>query len=351
MISPLESWLSERTGLHPLSATGLRQWQMARLAKVVDWCLEHSPFYQRRLPARKDLPQAFTPVSFACLPFVTVRDLRENGLDFLCISQDQVERVVTLATSGTTGSPKRVFFTSEDIESTLEFFQVGMSTIVGPGDAVVITLPGRTPGGAAELLSRALPALGVRAVLTDEPFDPAGVARLVDREKARCLLCQPSQLRVLMEDRQGALALFTHVKRVMLTGEPVDMKLKRRAKRLKMELFDHYGLTETCLGGGVECLAHDGYHLREADLYFEIVDPQSGLPVPLGEPGEVVVSTLSRFGMPLVRYRTGDYSRLLPGPCRCGSPLARLSPPDGRIERGPGGFRVVSPQKGSARQQ
>ena len=83
-------------------------------------------------------------------------------------------------------------------------------------------------------------------------------------------------------------------------------------------------MTEMGLGGGVQCSARQGYHLREADLYFEIVDPHSGEPLPEGELGEVVFTTLTREGMPLIRYRTGDLSRFLPGQCPCGTLLRSM---------------------------
>jgi phenylacetate-CoA ligase len=74
----------------------------------------------------------------------------------------------------------------------------------------------------------------------------------------------------------------------------------------------------------VDCEAHSGYHLREADLYFEIVDADTGEPVPTGQLGEIVFTTLTRRGMPFIRYRTGDVSRLLPADCECGTVLRRL---------------------------
>ena len=86
------------------------------------------------------------------------------------------------------------------------------------------------------------------------------------------------------------------------------------------------------LGGGVECEAHLGYHLREADLYFEIIDPNTGRLVPAGEYGEVVFSTLTRRGMPLIRYRLGDRCRFLPGRCPCGSGLRLMERVSGRFE-------------------
>jgi phenylacetate-coenzyme A ligase PaaK-like adenylate-forming protein len=85
------------------------------------------------------------------------------------------------------------------------------------------------------------------------------------------------------------------------------------------------------LGGGVECGAHNGYHTRDADLLFEVVDPATGERVRDGEWGEVVFSTLNRRGMPLVRYRTGDRGRFLAGPCPCGSRLKRLDRISGRL--------------------
>jgi phenylacetate-coenzyme A ligase PaaK-like adenylate-forming protein len=87
------------------------------------------------------------------------------------------------------------------------------------------------------------------------------------------------------------------------------------------------------LGGGVECAARRGYHLREADLYFEVIDPLTGAAVPDGhaQRGEVVFSTLTRCGMPLIRYRTGDRSRFIPGHCPCGTQLKTLEKVSGRF--------------------
>jgi phenylacetate-CoA ligase len=90
-------------------------------------------------------------------------------------------------------------------------------------------------------------------------------------------------------------------------------------------------MTEMGLDGGVECSAHDGYHMRDADLLFEIIDPVTGKPVNNGEYGEVVFTTLTRRGMPLIRYRTGDMSRFMTQPCPCGSVLKRIERVSGRI--------------------
>ncbi len=112
-------------------------------------------------------------------------------------------------------------------------------------------------------------------------------------------------------------------------------------------VLDHWGMTETCFGGGVECLSRCGYHLRELDLFIEILSPLTGMPVPEGELGEIVVTTLRREAMPLIRYRTGDAARWLEGPCPCGSPLRRLSPIEGRYVRSNGTVALKHIRKGT----
>ena len=85
-----------------------------------------------------------------------------------------------------------------------------------------------------------------------------------------------------------------------------------------------HGMTEMGLGGAAQCEAGLGYHLQEGDLYFEIVHPETGAALPDGALGEVVFTTLTRQGMPLVCYRTGDLSRFIPEPCPCGSVLRSM---------------------------
>ena len=93
----------------------------------------------------------------------------------------------------------------------------------------------------------------------------------------------------------------------------------------KAEVYHHYGMTEAGLAVAIECQAHDGFHFNEADFLFEVVDPATGEVLKDGEEGELVFTTLSREGIPLIRYRTGDISRLIRDPCNCGaSTLARI---------------------------
>jgi phenylacetate-coenzyme A ligase PaaK-like adenylate-forming protein len=119
---------------------------------------------------------------------------------------------------------------------------------------------------------------------------------------------------------------------VLLSVDHVPDAVSKELRRIwGCEVYTHYGMTEMGFGGGVECEARKGYHLREADLYVEIVDPGTGSPVLEGEPGEVVFTTLTRRGMPLIRYRTGDVSRFVPDPCPCGTVLKTLAQVKNRL--------------------
>ena len=166
----------------------------------------------------------------------------------------------------------------------------------------------------------------------------------MERYRPQCLVAAPSQLRRLLEGLESP----PNLRAVLSSAEPLPDDVRGAlAARWGCAVFDHYGLTETGYGGGVECPSHDGYHLREADLYWEVIDPFSGEPVPDGTPGEVVFTTLTRRAMPLIRYRTGDLASMLPGPCACGSPLRRLSRIRGRLARGKDGtLTVIAPSKG-----
>ena len=333
--TPLENWIRQRL---PAQAGGtltpelLRQYQWRRLQEVVAYVRQHSPFYRTRFAglATKGLG---SPAAFTRLPFTTPEDLRRQGERMLCTSQDEIERVVTLQTTGTTGEAKRVFFTGEDLEATIDFFSHGMRTLVEAGDTVIIFLPGERPDSVGDLLARALRRIGVQPVIRGPVRDPAAARAEIVRHRSPCLVGIPTQILSLARGDVAERIPRGRVASVLLSTDylPTAIRLELE-RRWDCRVFDHYGMTETGLGGGVECAAREGYHLREADLYTEIIDPLSGRPVAPGEEGEVVFTTLNRRGMPLIRYRTGDRARMVPGPCPCGSVLPRLGRVQGRID-------------------
>jgi phenylacetate-coenzyme A ligase PaaK-like adenylate-forming protein len=171
--------------------------------------------------------------------------------------------------------------------------------------------------------------------------DPAVTLDVMRREKINVLVGVPTHVLALARYPN---APKLQLKSVLLTTDHVSQAIKRVVEeRFACKVYNHYGMTEMGLGGGVECEARRGYHLREADLLFEIVDPNTGEVQPDGEYGEVVFTTLTRRGMPLIRYRTGDVSQFITEPCLCGTRLKTLERITHRLSgRIPVGMRYMT---------
>ena len=281
------------------------------------------------------------------LPFTTPQDLHDYR-EFLCIPQGDVQRIVTLQTSGSTDAPKRLAFSEHDLARTASFFATGMSHHVHAGQTLREPLPGaQCPDGVTDRLRQALSPAGVNVLPGSPEATPETLRSDLSQYRPHCLVAAPHQLAALYaeaEKDETFREIARCVEGIQSSGDILDAAVRDGLEdTLDCLVLDHYGMTETCFGGGVQCMARNGYHLRELDLFLEILDPATGLPVPDGETGEIVLTTLNREAMPLIRYRTGDAAAWLAGPCPCGSPLRRLAPLRGRYvyENGAPVLRLV----------
>lgn len=333
--TPLDSWIASKVspGSNVLSREAIAQYQLNRLKETFAWVSERSPFYSQHLAGCS--AEAFGSIrDIKQLPFTAPGNVISNPGSFLCVSQGEIERVVTLASSGTSGDPKRLFFTSEDLELALDFFQHGVSAVAAPGEGMLIALPGEREGSVGYQLAKGIARAGVIPVLHGVVLDPTKTLAVMEEQKVSSIIGLPVQILSLAyhAKAQGSRA-FNNLRSIVLCSDHVSTSLMHTLHQLSSgEIFQHYGMTEMGLGGGIDCEAHAGYHLRESDFYFEIVDVNTGEPLPDGEEGEIVFTTLTRRGMPLIRYRTGDISRFLPEPCPCGSILKRLDRVRNRVD-------------------
>jgi phenylacetate-CoA ligase len=297
------------------------------------WARQHSSFYAKRFAdIPDDLPRSLGEISR--FPFTNPGDIARHNSGLLCVSQDEISRVVTMHTSGTSGAPKRLFFTEVEQELALDFFAHGVASMASPGDRMLIALPGEREGSVGNQLAKGIARAGVIPIPHGLSTDAAQTLAHMEQEKATCIIGLPVQMLALFSDNSAcADSVLRRLRFIVLCSDHVPESLVRRLRQITgCEIFEHYGMTEMGLGGGVDCAAHMGYHLREADLYFEIVDPATGEPLPDGEIGEIVFTTLHRTAMPLIRYRTGDLSRFLPGPCGCGTILKSLDRVRNRVD-------------------
>lgn len=333
--TPLHNWIADKFGIRSvaLSRERIIAEQLRLLNETVSWARQRSAFYRERLAHRSPAPLESIE-GIRDLPFTTAADLAREAGRLVCVSQDEIRRVVTLETSGTSGSPKRVFFTDADLELALDFFENGVSAVAARGERMVIALPADREGSVGRLLASGIARAGVIPVPCGLFTDPARVLGLLEDHRPAAIIGLPIQMLSLAcaaEATNGSA--FRDLRSIVLCSDHVASSLVRTLRRRTgASIFEHYGMTEMGLGGGIDCEAHAGYHLRECDFLFEIVEPSSGTPLPDGMEGEIVFTTLTRHGMPLIRYRTGDLSRFLPTPCPCGTVLRRLERVCNRID-------------------
>lgn len=336
-ITPLEGWIrdrihAEQSLTNRLSLEALGAYQLQRVNETIAYARNNAPFYTRHLASQPTAPLSALS-DLARIPFTTASNISENSGSFSAVRQDDIARIVTLRTSGSTGEAKRLFFTEADLELTVDFFHRGMSTLVRPGQSVAILLPGEIQDSVGDLLLRGLRRMDVRALVYGPVADPIHAAEAIASFGVNCIVGIPTQVLAVAKYQEKAGIGTDSMESVLLSTDYVPRAIAKALEEVwHCRVFTHYGMTEMGLGGGVECEALDGYHLREADLYFEIIDRKTGNACPDGVTGEVVFTTLTRRGMPLIRYRTGDIARIIPSPCPCGSVLRRMERVRGRWE-------------------
>jgi phenylacetate-coenzyme A ligase PaaK-like adenylate-forming protein len=259
--------------------------------------------------------------------FTTAEDILLRGNELCRLSQKDIRRIVTLKTSGSYGAPKRLYFSDSDIEHTVDFFAEGMKFMCGEGDNVLICMGNTLPDGIGTLLSEGLERIGAKPNLFGGISDYAAAADCCRETRPHTLVGIPSQLR-----RLALTAPDLRPANVLLSADYIAESVVKTLTRIwETRVFTHYGLTESGLGFAVQCPALEGQHIRHDEFTVEIIDPNTGENLPDGEWGEIVFTTLRREAMPLFRYRTGDISRLISAPCKCGHDKPRLDRVLGRL--------------------
>lgn len=305
-----------------------RLFQLKRTLKLVS---EESAFY-RRLYANSGIrvEDVRSIEDLQKLPFTYSEDLSGTSYSFLCTSQGDVEKPVTFYTSGSTGTKKRIFFSKADVQKILDFLPRGMNTVVDRDEArVQIFLQNSQGRGTAHILASSLLLYGMKAWISDlcDPVEEilrttvenkvnVWFGDAVSITRATRLLARQTDLKKL-----GMQCIF-----ITMTNIPRSM-IRYLEETWGCRVSTHYGLTEMGWGMAVDCDVCDGYHYNELDVIVELIDPETGELLPEGETGELVVTSIARDCMPLIRYRSGDICTL--SKSVCGSHLAVI----GHIQR------------------
>lgn len=320
----LENWIEQLEALPKLTREGLEELQLRRLNETLARLKERGGFY-------KDYPEKLDSLAaLQTLPFTTADDLSKQPGKFLLTSQSEISRVISGATSGTTGPAKRVFYTAGDTEHTVGFFAAGISEMLSPGEKCLIAFLFTGPFGLGDLIAQAVERLGAIPIKAGFGQTWGELTALVRQTQPETYIGFPVTLLSLSRMYGGNFP----IKRALVSGDACPSGVMAELETaLGSKLYPHYGSRECGLGGAVTCPAHEGMHLRENHIIPEIIDKQGNV-LPDGEYGELVITTIGAEAMPLIRYRTGDYTRILP-PCQCGGVTKRLDTVSRRDEEIP----------------
>ena len=302
------------------------EYKLWQLKKTVRRVRTRSPFY-RRLFEKAGVTEddLHSLADIAKLPFTFPADLAGTSYSLLCTSQGEVEKPVTFYSSGSTGTKKRIFFSMADIQKILDFLPRGMNTFIGRDEARVLVFLQNSQGrGIGSILAQSLNAFGMQGWTADlqDSTDDILCATVEHKinvwfgdaitiYRATRVLEKHADLRSL-----GMQCIF-----ITMSNIPQSM-IDYLHSAWGCRVSTHYGLTESGWGLAVDCDVCPGYHYDELDHIVEVVDPETGGPVPEGREGEVVLTNISRDCMPLIRYRTGDIATLTKS--ACGSHLMTL---------------------------
>ena len=320
----LDSWIETIEGIPHLTRENLEQLQLRRLNEILKRLKDRGGFY-------KDYPEKLGSLAdLQKLPFTRAEDLSAYPGKFLLTSQSEVSRVISGATSGTTGPAKRVFYTETDTAHTVGFFAAGISEMLQAGEKCFIAFPFTGPFGLGDLIAQAVERLGGIPIRAGFGQTFGEMLDLIKETQPETYIGFPVTLLSLARMYGEKFP----VKRALVSGDACPKGVMEELEKvLGNKLYPHYGSRECGLGGAVTCPAFEGMHLRENHIIPEIID-EHGNVLPDGEYGELVLTTIGSDAMPLIRYRTGDYTRILP-PCSCAGVTKRIDTVSRREEAFP----------------
>ncbi len=318
-----------------MSREQMRELQGKRLHKIVQYVYHNVPFYRSRLQEMDITPDDIRTIDdIVKLPFTTKKDLRDN-YPFGLQAAHQNEIIRIHASSGTTGNPTIVGYTRKDIgvwsecmARCLTAFGVSREDIFSVAYGYGLFTGGLGAHNGVEMVGA--------AVVPASTGNTEKHVRLIRDLGITGIACTPSYALHLAEtmDKMGITRDQIKLRVGAFGAEPWTENMRTEIQdRLGLKGFNIYGLSEI-MGPSVsyECDEQNGSHINEDHFYPEIINPETLEPLPAGQTGELVFTTLTKEGMPLLRYRTRDLCSLMPGECPCGRTNVRMTAIHGRSD-------------------
>ena len=306
--------------------------QIQKVNQQIQALVAAESFYGKKLE-EAGITEVSSPEEFQKLPFSEKKDLRDAyPLGLMTAPEEEIVRIHS--SSGTTGLPVIIPYTAKDVDDWAIMFKrcYEMAGITNM-DRIQVT-PGYGLWTAGIGFQNGAEKLGAMVI----PMGPGNTEKQLQMmmDMKSTVLCSTSSYALLLaeEIEKRGIKDKIHLKKGVIGSERWGKKMRQRiSSELGIELYDIYGLTEIYGPGiGISCKHDTGMHYWDDYIYIEIVDPVTLQPLPDGELGEIVITTLVKEGAPLIRYRTHDLSRIIPGTCPCGSKYPRLDVIQGRTD-------------------
>ena len=306
--------------------------QLALVNSRIDALISAGSFYGKKLE-EAGITHVNSQEEFEALPFSEKNDLREAyPLGLMTAPEKDIVRIHS--SSGTTGLPVIIPYTAKDVDDWAVMFKRCYETAgITNTDRIQIT-PGYGLWTAGIGFQNGAEKLGAMVI----PMGPGNTDKQLQMmmDMKSTVICATSSYALLLAEEIEKRGIKDKVclKKGVIGSERWGEKMRKRIQdELGIELYDIYGLTEIYGPGiGISCKYDNGMHYWDDYIYLEIVDPVTLKPVPDGEMGEIVITTLVKEGAPLIRYRTHDLSKIIPGECPCGCKYPRLGTIMGRTD-------------------
>lgn len=349
--SPLEEWirlkaqitcrsskeLKKKIGSHDLdnmSRADFEEYQLYQFREQMKYVEENSPFYREHFKKAGVRPEDIrTYADLEKVPFTLPSDLAAEPMYFMAVSRSKTVREFT--TTGTTGTRKVIGYTLNDLIAKIDIVAAALKGVgMTSGDSLHIMFPAVSAWDPSVMMVGACKIAGYGSSVCSSS-DIKEQMKVITDNDSTFIIGLPSfiyRVTVIMGEDVDLKTLG--IKKIISTSEPLSESMRATLEEAwGCKVLDVWGMTEFGLACAIECDEQDNLHTDEANMLFEVIDPETGKHMPSGEVGELVVTSLTAEATPIIRYRTKDITALFDPPCECGSSFnKKLKKPSGRMD-------------------
>jgi phenylacetate-CoA ligase len=305
--------------LETIERHDVREYQLHKFRKLLEYADENSIYYRRKLKEAGIEPASIrTWEDLERIPPTDPEDLAKEPFHFLCVSQSKIMRAFT--TSGTSGIKKRLFYSTNDVLNIIDSISAALKAVgMAEDDTLQIMFPAVAAWDPGLMLDGACKVAGMRSVLAST-IDVDQQIETMRKNHTTLMIGLTSfiyRITVLAKEKYDLRSLG--IKAIICSAEPLPESVRQELiEAWGCKILSQFGMTEMGLASAIECEMYDGLHLNDADFLVEVVDTSTGRHTKERDVGEMLWTSLSMEGTPLIRYRTHDLSCLIEPPCGCG---------------------------------